>query len=40
MLFEHIDLLDDQFEHKKDQFVGIREGKIAYIGAERPEGDG
>ena len=39
MLFEHIDLLDDQFEHKKDQFVGIREGRIAYIGAERPEGD-
>ena len=28
MLFEHIDLLDDQFEHKKDQFVGIREGRV------------
>lgn len=39
MLFEHIDFLDEQFQVQKDQFIGVRDGKIAYIGEEKPEGD-
>ena len=39
MLFEHIDYLDENFNVKKDAFIGVKDGKIAYIGAEKPEGD-
>lgn len=39
MLFEHIDLLDEQFQHQKNKFVGIRDGRIAYIGDIAPEGE-
>ena len=39
MLFEHIDLLDEQFICQKDKFVGIKDGKIAYIGDSCPEGE-
>lgn len=39
MLFEHITLIDPQFAIQKDQYVGVRDGRIAYIGSERPDGD-
>ena len=39
MLFEHIDYLDEQFQLQKDYFIGVRDGKIAYLGKTRPEGD-
>ncbi len=39
MLFCHIDLIDSAFSLRRDQFVGVREGRIAYIGDTRPEGD-
>lgn len=39
MLFEHIDCLDENFEVKKDAFIGVKDGKIAYIGTEKPEED-
>lgn len=39
MLFTHIDLIDEQFRCQKDQFVGIRDDRIAYIGPTQPEGD-
>ncbi|HIV62830.1 MAG TPA: amidohydrolase [Candidatus Butyricicoccus avistercoris] len=39
MLFEHIDYLDENFEVKKDAFIGVKDGKIAYIGTEKPEED-
>ena len=36
MLFCNIDLLDENFECKRGQYVGVKNGKIAYIGdAER-----
>lgn len=39
MLFTNIDLLDEQFQCRRDQFVGVRGDRIAYIGDVRPEGD-
>lgn len=39
MLFEHIDYLDENYNVQKDAFIGIKDGKISYIGKERPEGD-
>ncbi len=39
MLFEHIDFLDANFQVQKDQFIGVRDGTIAYIGKEKPAGD-
>ncbi len=39
MLFEHIDYLDENFEVKKDAFIGIKDDKIAYIGTEKPQED-
>ena len=32
MLFCNIDLLDENFERKRGQYVGVKDGKIAYIG--------
>lgn len=32
MLFCNIDLLDENFECKRGQYVGVKDGKIAYIG--------
>lgn len=39
MLFEHIDFLDEHFQVQKDQFVGVKDGKITYVGAQKPEGN-
>lgn len=39
MLFAGIDILDEHFRHHTGQYVGIADGKIAYIGAEKPTGD-
>ena len=36
MLFTHIDILDENLDYKKDQFVGVEESTITYIGAEEP----
>lgn len=37
MLFEHIDLIDDAFALRRDMFVGVRDGRISYIGATEPK---
>ena len=37
MLFCNIDLLDEKFETKRNQYVGVKDGRIAYIGASEPE---
>ena len=39
MLFCNIDLLDEKFETKRNQYVGVKDGRIAYIGASEPEED-
>ena len=39
MLFCNIDLLDEKFETKRNQYVGVKDGRIAYIGASAPEED-
>ena len=39
MLFCNIDLLDEKFETKGNQYVGVKDGRIAYIGASEPEED-
>nr|WP_202183562.1 hypothetical protein [Butyricicoccus sp. OF13-6] len=31
MLFCNIDLLDENFAFKRGQYVGVKDGKIAYI---------
>jgi len=36
MLFCQIDLLDEQFLLRRNQYVGVKGGKIAYIGDEKP----
>ena len=36
MLFKNIDLLDEHLDHRSAQWVGVRDGRIAYIGAEEP----
>lgn len=36
MLFEHIGIIDENFEYQADQWVGVKDGRIAYIGAEAP----
>lgn len=35
-LFCAIDLLDEQFTHHSNQYVGVRDGRIAYIGPSAP----
>ncbi len=37
MLFSEIDLLDENLNHQKNQFVGISNGIIDYIGNDKPE---
>lgn len=39
MLFENISVLKEDFTVDKGQYVGVRGGRIAYCGAEPPEGD-
>ena len=39
MLFCNIDLLDENFKTQKNQYVGVKDGRIAYIGASEPEED-
>lgn len=36
MLFEHIDILDENLDHKRDMFVGTDGAFITYVGAEPP----
>lgn len=36
MLFKNIDLLDENLAFQSDQWVGVKDGRIAYIGAEAP----
>lgn len=36
MLFKDIDILDENLDHKTHQWVGVKEGRIAYIGDEAP----
>ena len=37
MLFSGIDILDENLNHLKSQYVGVAEDKIEYIGSEKPE---
>ncbi|MGI6181828.1 MAG: amidohydrolase [Agathobaculum sp.] len=39
MLFCNIDLLDESFALKRGQYVGVRDGRIAYIGDTEPDDD-
>lgn len=39
MLFSNIDILDEQLEHHKGYYVGVKGQKIAYIGPEVPKED-
>lgn len=39
MLFCNIDILDEKLEYRQNCFVGVREGRIAYIGTQKPEED-
>ncbi len=36
MLFSHIDILDENLDYLKDQFVGVEGAFITYVGAEEP----
>lgn len=36
MLFKDISLLDENLDYQEHQYVGTKDGKIAYIGAEMP----
>lgn len=37
MLFKNIDLLDDNLDFRARQWVGVKDGRIDYIGSEAPE---
>lgn len=37
MLFERIGILDENFEYQPDRWVGVKDGRIAYVGAEAPK---
>ena len=39
MLFCNIDLLDENFECKRGQYVGVKDSRIAYIGDTEPQED-
>ena len=39
MLFQKIGIVDENFEYKKDMYVGVKDDKICYIGKEKPDGD-
>lgn len=36
MLFEHIGIIDENFEYRADCWVGVKDGRIAYIGEAAP----
>lgn len=36
MLFKNIGILDENFDYQADQWVGVKDGLIAYIGSEAP----
>lgn len=36
MLFENIDIIDERFEHRAGHWVGVRDGRIAYVGGTPP----
>lgn len=36
-LFEHVDLIDESFNFRKDMFLGVSGGKISYIGKQAPQ---
>ena len=36
MLFADIDILDENLAVRPHQWVGVRDGRIAYVGAEPP----
>lgn len=38
MLFADIDLIDEDFEYRSHQWVGVRDGRVAYRGGEAPAG--
>ena len=37
MLFTDIDILDENFDYQAHQWVGVKDGKIDYIGDAAPE---
>ena len=37
MLFADIDLLDENLDFRAHQWVGVRDGHIAYVGGAAPE---
>lgn len=39
MLFADIDLLDENLDHRAHQWVGVRDGRVAYVGGEAPAGE-
>lgn len=39
MLFTDIDLLDENLDYRTHQWVGVREGRIAYVGDAAPAGE-
>lgn len=39
MLFSNIDILDENLDHCRNVYVGVKDGRIAYIGTEKPEED-
>lgn len=36
LLFEHIDIVDESFNIKKDMFLGVKDGKISYLADTAP----
>lgn len=39
MLFKNIDVLDENLEHHSGWYVGVKDGLVAYMGADKPEED-
>ncbi len=39
MLFSNIDILDENLEHRKGCYVGVKDNKITYISSEAPKED-
>ena len=39
MLFKNIDLLDENLDHKSGWYVGVADGRIAYVGEDMPAED-
>lgn len=38
MLFADIDILDENLDHQRNRWVGVKDGRIAFIGEQAPEG--